>query len=173
MEAIMSIGPYDYDGLLRAFLYQHESSGSTAEGKMSFSGNTLKSYSSVLAQLGTYPKSQKTVLFIDKHIANYSVTTAKHTSLMRRINSHTEQFWYLNESVEQNLMLIMARISDLLIKHKRASSNKSFIASDILTTHANLLMLLDEYSIDKRTALYKQAMKYPFIFFANKLIKEQ
>ena len=169
----MSIGPYDYDGLLRAFLYQHEPSGSTAEGRMSFSGNTLKSYNSVLARLGTYPKSQQTVLFIDKHIANYSVTTAKHTNLMLRINSHPKQFWDLNESVEQNLLSIIIRISDLLVKHKRARSNKPFIAADILATHANLLMLLDEYSIDKRTELYKTTLKYPFIFFANKLIKEQ
>ena len=169
----MSIGPYDYDGLLRAFLYQHEPSGSTTENRMSFSGNTLYSYSSVLARLGTYPKSQQTVLFIDKHIANYSVTTAKHTNLMRRINSYPEQFWDLDESVEQNLLSIILRISVLLVKHKRARSNKPYIESDILATHANLLMLLDEYSIDKRTALYKQAMKYPFIFFANKLIKEQ
>ena len=169
----MSIGRYDYDGLLRAFLYQHEFSGSTAEGRMSFSGNTLKSYNSVLARLGTYPKSQQTVLFIDNWTANYSITTAKHTNLMLRINSHPKQFWDLNESVEQNLLSIILRISDLLVKHKRARSNKPYIASDILATHANLLMLLDEYSIDKRTTLYKQAMKYPFIFFANKLIKEQ
>ena len=169
----MSIGRYDYDGLLRAFLYQHEPSGTTAEGRMSFSGNTLKSYGSVLARLGTYPKSQQTVLFIDKHIANYSVTTAKHTNLMLRLNSHPVQFWDLNESVEQNLLSIILRISDLLVKHKRARSNKSYIASDILATHANLLMLLDEYSIDKRTTMYKRAMRYPFIFFANKLIKEQ
>ena len=169
----MSIGPYDYDGLLRAFLYQHEPSGLTAEGRMSFSGNTLKSYSSVLAQLGTYPKSQQTVLFIDNRIAGYSVTTAKQVALMRRINSHPEQFWNLDESVEQNLLYIMNNIDELLIKHNRARSNKPYIAADILATHANLLMLLDEYSIDKRTALYKQAMKYPFIFFAHKLIKEQ
>ena len=169
----MSIGRYDYDGLLRAFLYQHEPSGSTAEGRMSFSGNTLKSYNSVLARLGTYPKSQQTVLFIDNWTANCSVTTAKHTNLMLRINSHPKQFWDLNESVEQNLLSIIIRISDLLVKHKRARSNKPYIAADILATHANLLMLLDEYSIDKRTSLYKQAMKYPFIFFANKLIKEQ
>ena len=169
----MSIGPYDYDGLLRAFLYQHETSGLTAEGRMSFSGNTLKSYSSVLAQLGTYPKSQQTVLFIDNRIAGYSVTTAKQVALMRRINSHPEQFWNLDESVEQNLLYIMNNIDELLIKHNRARSNKPYIAADILATHANLLMLLDEYSIDKSTALYKQAMKYPFIFFAHKLIKEQ
>lgn len=168
----MSIGRYDYDGLLRAFLYQHEPSGSTAEGRMSFSGNTLKSYRSVLAQLGTYPKSQQTVLFVDNRISGYSITTAKHTNLMLRLNSHPVQFWDLNESVEQNLLSIIIRISDLLIKHKRARSNKPFIASDILATHANLLMLLDEYSIDKRTSMYKQAMKYPFIFFANKLIKD-
>ena len=168
----MSIGPYDYDGLLRAFLYQHELSGTTAEGRMSFSGNTLKSYSSVLAQLGTYPKSQQTVLFIDNRISSYSTTTSKHTSLMRRINSHPEQFWDLDESVEQNLLSIIIHISDLLVKHKRARSNKPYIAADILATHANLLMLLDEYSIDKRTSMYKQAMKYPFIFFANKLIKD-
>lgn len=169
----MSIGRYDYDGLLRAFLYQYETSGLTAEGRMSFSGNTLKSYSSVLAQLGTYPKSQQTVLFIDNRISSYSTTTSKHTSLMRRINSHPEQFWELDKSVEQNLLYLINSIDVLLVKHKRARSNKPFIAADILATHANLLMLLDEYSIDKRTALYKQAMKYPFIFFANKLIKEQ
>lgn len=169
----MSIGPYDYDGLLRAFLYQHEPSGSTAEGRMSFSGNTLKSYSSVLALLGTYPKSQQTVLFIDNWIATYSITTAKQTARMRRINSYPEQFWNLDKSVEQNLLYLINNIEVLLVKHKRARSNKPYIASDILATHANLIRLLDEYSIDKRTALYKQAMKYPFIFFAHKLIKEQ
>ena len=169
----MSIGPYDYDGLLRAFLYQHEPSGSTAEGRMSFSGNTLYSYSSVLARLGTYPKSQQTVLFIDNRISSYSTTTSKHTSLMRRINSHPEQFWELDKSVEQNLLYLINSIDVLLVKHKSARSNKPFIAANILATHANLLMLLDEYSIDKRTALYKTALKYPFIFFANKLIKEQ
>lgn len=168
----MSIGPYDYDGLLRAFLYQHESSGSTAENRMSFSGNTLYSYFSVLARLETYPKSQQTVLFIDNGISEYSVTTAKQVARMRRINSYPEQFWDLEKSVEQNLLSIIIRINDLLIKHKRARSNKPYIAEDILAKHANLLMLLDEYSIDKRTALYKQAMEYPFIFFANKLIKD-
>lgn len=168
----MSIGPYDYDGLLRAFLYQHEPSGSTAEGRMSFSGNTLYSYSSVLARLGTYPKSQQTVLFIDNRISGYSVTTAKQVARMRRINPYPEQFWDLGKSVEQNLLSIINRIDNLLIKHKRARSNKPYIAEDILAKHANLIMLLDEYSIDKRTALYKQAMKYPFIFFANKLIKD-
>ena len=169
----MSIGPYNYDGLLRAFLYQHEPSGSTAENRMSFSGNTLKSYSSVLARLGTYPKSQQTVLFIDNRISGYSITTAKQVARMRRINSYPEQFWNLDKSVEQNLLYLINNIEVLLVKHKRARSNKPFIADDILATHANLLMLLDEYSIDKRTALYKQAMKYPFIFFAHKLIKEQ
>ena len=168
----MSIGPYDYDGLLRAFLYQHEPSGSTAEGRMSFSGNTLYSYSSVLAQLGTYHKSQRTVLFIDNRISGYSVTTAKQVARMRRINLHPEHFWDLDKSVEQNLLSIIIDINRLLIKHKRARSNKPYIAADILATHANLLMLLDEYSIDKRTSMYKQAMKYPFIFFANKLIKD-
>lgn len=168
----MSIGPYDYDGLLRAFLYQHEPSGSTAGGRMSFSGNTLYSYSSVLARLGTYPKSQQTVLFIDNRISGYSITTAKQTARMRRINSHPEQFWDLDKSVEQNLLYLINNIEVLLVKHKRARSNKPFIAADILAKHANLIRLLDEYSIDKRTALYKQAMKYPFIFFANKLIKD-
>ena len=139
---------------------------------MSFSGNTLYSYSSVLARLGTYPKSQQTVLFIDNRIAGYSVTTAKQVARMRRINSHPEQFWDLEKSVERNLTAIINSIDNLLIKHKRARSNKPFIADDILAKHANLIMLLDEYSIDKRTALYKQAMKYPFIFFANKLIKD-
>ncbi len=91
---------------------------------------------------------------------------------MRRINSHPEQFWDLDKSVERNLITIINRIDTLLIKHKRARSNKPFIASDILATHANLLMLLDEYSIDKRTSMCKQAMKYPFIFFAHKLIKD-
>ena len=169
----MPIGPYDYDGLLRAFLYQHEYSGSTAEGRMSFSGNTLYSYSSVLARLGTYPKSQQTVLFVDNRISGYSITTAKHTNLMRRINSHPEQFWDLDKSVEQNLLYLINNIEVLLVKHKRARYNKPYIAEDILAKHANLIMLLDEYSIDKRTSLYKQAMKYPFIFFANKLIKER
>ena len=168
----MSIGPYDYDGLLRAFLYQHEPSGSTAEGRMSFSGNTLYSYSSVLAQLGTYPKSQQTVLFVDNRIAGYSVTTTKQVARMRRINPYPEQFWDLDKSVERNLTAIINRIDTLLIKHKLARSNKPFIADDILATHGNLIMLLDEYSIDKRTSMYKQAMKYPFIFFANKLIKD-
>lgn len=168
----MSIGPYDYDGLLRAFLYQHEPSGSTAEDRMSFFGNTLYSYSSVLARLGTYPKSQQTVLFIDNRISGYSITTAKHTNLMLRLNSHPVQLWDLEKSVERNLTAIINRIDTLLIKHKRARSNKPFIASDILAKHANLIMLLDEYSIDKRTTLYKQARRYPFIFFANKLIKD-
>ena len=169
----MSIGRYDYDGLLRAFLYQHEPNGSTAENRMSFSGNTLFSYSSVLAQLGTYPKSQQTVLFIDNRISGYSITTAKQVARMRRINSYPEQFWDLGKSLEQNVLHIMDSIDELLVKHKRARSNKPFVADNILAKHANLLMLLDEYSIDKRTVLYKQALKYPFIFFANKLIKEQ
>ena len=168
----MAIGRYDYEGLIKAFLYRHQPSGSTAGDRMSFSGNTLYSYSSVLAELGTYPKSQRTVLFIDRDIAKCSVTTAKQTNLLLRLNSHPVQYWHINQSTEYNLLAIMERIDELLLKHKRARSNKPYIAANILAIHANLIMLLDEYSIHKRTKLYKRAMKYPFIFFANKIMKD-
>lgn len=168
----MAIGPYDYEGLVKAFLYRHQPSGSTAENRMSFSGNTLYSYSSILAKLGTYPKSQRTVLFVDEGIANYSITTAKHTNLMLRLNSHPVQYWHIDQSTEYNLLAIMERIDELLLKHKRARVNTPYIADVILAMHANLIMLWDEYSIDKRTKLYKRAMKYPFIFFANKIMKD-
>lgn len=168
----MAIGRYDYEGLIKTFLNQSEPNGSTAEGRMSFAGNTLKSYRSVLAKLKTYPKSTQKVLFIDRSIAGYSVTTTKHTNLLLRINNYPIQYWRFNNTPEQNVLYIIEYLDKLLIKHKKARSNKSYIANEIIQTYENLSAVIKEYSIDKRTKVYKQFNRYIFILFLNKILKK-
>lgn len=164
----MSIGSYDYEGLIKAFLIQSQTSGSTARGRMSFHGNKLYSYSSILAELRTIP-SGETVLFIDNYISNCSITTSKHTNKLLSINWLPTRMWNLGFGYEDNLEKIMQEIDELLIKHKRARSNKPYIRKDILSKYRSFKPIFIEGGLDKRSKLYKKYKKLPFVLFANKI----
>jgi len=164
----MAIGRYDYEGLIQAFLRQSQIAGNTAGDRMSFHGQTLYSYSSILAELRTMPNGD-TVLFIDKYISNYSSTTSRHTSKLRSINWFPTRDWSLDESYEQNLKEILDEIDDLLIKYKRARSNKPYIKADILTKYKSFEPIYIESGLDKRKKLYSKYKKLPFLLFAHKI----
>lgn len=164
----MSIGSYDYAGLIQTFLRQSQIEGSTAGDRMSFYGDRLYSYSSILAQLRTIPNGD-TVLFIDKHISNYSPTTSRHTSKLRSINWFPVRMWNLSESYEQNLTEILDEIDELLIKHKRARTNKPYIQASILSKYKCFEPLYIESGLDKRNKLYHRYKKLPFVLFAHNI----
>ena len=164
----MSIGTYDYAGLIQAFLRQSQTEGSTEGDRMSFYNNRLYSYSSKLAELRTMPNGD-TVLFIDKYISSYSVTTSKHTSKLRSINWFPTRDWNLDESYEQNLTEILDEIDALLIKHKRARVSKPYIQADILARYKSFEPIYIESGLDKRSKLYRRYKKLPFVLFAHKI----
>lgn len=164
----MSIGQYDYIGLIQAFLYQSQASGSTAGDRMSFYENRLYSYSSILAELRTIP-SGETVLFIDKYISNYSPTTSRHTSKLLSINCFPTRLWDLESGYETNLSEILNEIDELLVKHKRARVNKPHIQTSILSKYKSFEPFYRESGLDKRSKLYNRYKKLPFVLFAHKI----
>lgn len=165
------IGSYDYAGLIQAFLYQTQYTGSTAGDRLSFSDRKLYSYSSVLAELRT-TSTNHTVLFINKSVMNYSNTTKRQVRILKSLNPLPIREWYFRMSNTDNLIDIMIEIDMLIKKYTKARVNKQLYKEQIHTLYDSLEPLFEEYKIDKRTKLYKQYQQLPFKLFANKLLKD-
>ncbi len=70
---------YDYTTLIRSYVNKSAPDGTTAQGRMSFKGDTLYSYESKLFQ-----RIAPNTYVLDVAISKYSVTTAKHTNRILR-----------------------------------------------------------------------------------------
>lgn len=164
-------GIYDYQGLCEDFLKQADSSGTTAQTRLSYRGNVLYSYNSQLARLQTMP-SHGTMLFINNRIKDYSSTTARQTRILLSVNSYPVRYWNFGLSDEANINLIYERIDELIGKYERARVLKDVHKQFIHEYYHSLKPILNDCGIDKRTKLYKQYLKLPFKLFAHKLLKD-
>jgi hypothetical protein len=164
------IGSYDYHGLCNAFLTQSQSSGKTAGGRMSFTGTTLYSFDSKLAELDPVRK----LLFIDSHIANYSRTSNTHSRKLVTVMSQLRLTMFyvdLSQTPAENLMSRWDELIDLVGKYVRARTTKPGYAKLITQTWNQALSYADLMKIDKRSKAYRRRHEIFQLLFTHKLLR--
>lgn len=132
---MITIGPYDYQNLIRSFLAQDRPSAGTASSRtgyrLSFRGSILYSYRSVLAVISDqHPK----VLFIESTLQGYSNTTNKHINKLRDIAfSLGWQVFEINldYTPQENLISYWEQVESLIRKHNRSRKYKYYIKCSI------------------------------------------
>jgi len=118
----MSIGSYNYQGLVISYLNQNHPFASTASKRMSYDHTTLYSYGSVLAEIDTTKK----ILYVFRYIADYSNTSRKHAKTLYECASDFTIFIIENKNTvsKVNLQDYWNQIEPLVIKYKRARTRK-------------------------------------------------
>ena len=158
---------YNYDSLITDYINQSAPDGSTAQGRMSFKGDTLYSYESKLFQriaLNTY--------ILDVAISKYSVTTAKHTMrILRAMPSNATIYrTYIDNDPISNVIDYVSDIKYSISKFTRARNTKPQWQKHIHRTYAELQSYIEFYELDKRTAAYRQFKQLFTIMFEAKCL---
>jgi hypothetical protein len=164
------IGSYDYDGLCKAFLTQSQSSGKTAGGRMSFTGTTLYSFDSKLAELDLV----RQILFIDEHIASYSHTSSRHSRKLVTVMSQlrlTMFYVHLDQTPAENLISRWDELIDLVGKYDRARTTKPGWIRLITHTWNQALSYAELMNIDKRSKAYRRRHEIFQLLFTHKLLR--
>lgn len=126
---MIRIEQYDYEGLIQSYLAQDRPSASTASKRMSYHKTVLYSYNSILAKMSEVIPN---VLYINKHIAECSNTTKKHTGLLQRKALSWNIFVIdLNIPFADNLQLYWAEAELFIKRYKRARTLKPQIKQDL------------------------------------------
>ena len=164
------IGSYDYDGLCKAFLTQSQSSGTTAGGRMSFTGTTLYSFNSKLAELDPL----RNLLFIDTHISTYSQTSSVHSRKLVTVMSRLRLTLFyvdLDQNPAENLMSRWDELIELIGKYDRARVTKHMYARLITDTWNRALSYAELMGIDKRSKAYRRRHEIFQLLFTHKLLR--
>ena len=145
-----------------AFVYGDNGQGSNFKS----SNGTLWSYNSILAMR----KDDR--IFISHHIANYSNSSQKHASHLRSAigyGTHADAKSIMvygdirdvsNElGITHEVDYATTQIKEYLIKQSNARS-RSYFDYEIKGFIENTIKLLEYCPIDKRTAIYKEWLKY-------------
>lgn len=158
---------YDYTTLIYDYINQSAPTGSTAQGRMSFKGNTLYSYKSKLFQ-----RIAPNTYILDRAIANYSVTTAEHTMrILQTMPSNAIIYrTYIDNDPISNVIDYISDIKYLISKFTRARSTKPQWQKQINRTYAELQSYIEFYKLDKRTTAYRQFKKLFAIMFEAKCL---
>ena len=158
---------YNYDSLITDYINQSAPDGSTAQGRMSFKGNTLYSYKSKLFQ-----RIAPNTYILDVAISKYSVTTAKHT--MRILRSMPSNVTIYRTCIDNdpisNVIDYVSDIKYLISKFTRARSTKPQWQKHIHRTYAELQSYIEFYKLDKRTTAYRQFKQLFVILFEAKCL---
>ena len=157
---------YDYTTLICNYINQSVPIGSTAQGRMSFKGNTLYSYKSKLFQ-----RVGPNTYILNVATRSYSVTTAKHTTrILRSMPSDvTIYHTYIDNPVWQNVAIYVTDIKYLIGQFKRARSTKSAKQKLVLRKYNELQSYIEFIKLDKRTSAYKQFKQLFAIMFEAKV----
>ena len=126
-----------------------QNEGRTPTNSMFFNANGTKLYSYGYHYLLAEFIDNNTVMINDK---GYSVSTSKHISLVTTATRNRNQFFWSTTDFKS----VNSTIKDCLNKLPRATSNKQFYKSTILTTYN----------------LYKEYLKYTKQLTSHKKIKE-
>jgi hypothetical protein len=158
---------YDYTGLIRNYLTQSAESGVTAEGRMSFRGDTLYSYKSKLFQ-----RIGPNTYILDLATRSYSVTTAKHTNrILRSMPSDvTIYHTYIDNQVWQNVAMYIIELKFFIGQFKRARITKSDKQKLVIRKYNELQSYIEYTKLDKRTSAYKQFKQLFAIMFEAKVL---
>ena len=158
---------YDYTTLIYNYINQSAPIGSTAQGRISFKGDTLYSYKSKLFQ-----RIAPNTYILDVAISKYSVTTAKHTMrILRAMPSNVTIYrTYIDNDPISNVIDYISDIKYLISKFTRARSTKPQWQKQINRTYAELQSYIEFYKLDKRTAAYRQFKQLFTIMFEAKCL---
>lgn len=159
----MSIGQYDYSGLCEAFINQSQSSGKTAQGRMSFNRLSIYSYNSLLATLDPTNK----VLRLYKPVAEYSNTSKRHTKFLVNAAKGLTVFSVIDDGVAEQLQEYCDSISTNILFFNRASKHKSFFKDTIIREFNEMQQYLKYSNMDKRIKEYKHATNQISSIFAT------
>ena len=158
---------YDYTTLIYDYINQSAPIGSTAQGMMSFKGDTLYSYKSKLFQ-----RIAPNTYVLDVAISKYSVTTAKHTMrILRAMPSNTVIYrTCIGNDPISNVIDYVSDVKYLISKFTRARSTKPQWQKHIHRTYAELQSYIEFYKLDKRTTAYRQFKQLFVILFEAKCL---
>ena len=158
---------YDYTTLIYDYINQSAPIGSTAQGRMSFKGDTLYSYKSKLFQ-----RIAPNTYVLDVAISKYSVTTAKHTMrILRAMPSNVTIYrTCIDNDPISNVIDYVSDIKYLISKFTRARSTKPQRQKHIHRTYAELQSYIEFYKLDKRTTAYRQFKQLFAIMFEAKCL---
>lgn len=151
-KAKISIGSYDYDGLVRSFIRQDRPSAKTAEDRMSYSGTNLYSYNANIAKL-----DGDTILLNADYIC-YSHTTTKH---FRALSTHTREHQVFtipfNQNSERQLQYYWDKISQAITEFRRARAAwvKDSHRRKVKALYHEALAFVAYSKIDKRSKVYR------------------
>ena len=158
---------YDYTTLIHDYINQSSTNGSTAQGRMSFRGDTLYSYKSKLFQ-----RIAPNTYVLDVAISKYSVTTAKHTMhILRAMPSNVVIYrTCIDNDPISNVIDYVSHIKYSINKFTRARSTKPPWQKHIHRTYAELQSYIEFYKLDKRTTAYRQFKQLFVIMFEAKCL---
>ena len=158
---------YNYTTLIYNYINQSFPYASTAEGRMSFKGDTLYSYKSKLFQ-----RIAPNTYILDVAISRYSVTTAKHTMrILQTMPSNTVIYrTYIDNDPISNVIDYVSDIKYLISKFTRARSTKFQWQKHIHKSYAELQSYIEFYKLDKRTTAYRQFKQLFAIMFEAKCL---
>ena len=158
---------YNYTTLIHDYINQSAPDGSTAQGRMSFKGDTLYSYKSKLFQ-----RIAPNTYILDVAISKYSVTTAKHTMrILRAMPSNVTIYrTCIDNDPISNVIDYVSDIKYSISKFTRARSTKPQWQKHINRTYAELQSYMEFYKLDKHTAAYRQFKQLFAIMFEAKCL---
>ena len=158
---------YDYTTLIYNYINQSFPYASTAEGRMSFKGDTLYSYESKLFQ-----RIAPNTYILDVAISKYSITTAKHTMrILRAMPSNVTIYrTYIDNDPISNVIDYISDIKYLISKFTRARSIKPQWQKHIHKSYAELQSYIKFYKLDKRTTAHRQFKQLFAIMFEAKVL---
>ena len=158
---------YNYDSLIIDYINQSAPDGSTAQGRMSFKGDTLYSYKSKLFQ-----RIAPNTYVLDVAISKYSITTAKHTMrILQAMPSNVTIYrTYIDNDPISNVIDYVSDVKYLISKFTRARSTKPQWQKHIHRTYAELQSYIEFYKLDKRTTAYRQFKQLFAIMFEAKCL---
>ena len=158
---------YDYTTLIYDYINQSFPYASTAQGRMSFKGDTLYSYKSKLFQ-----RIVPNTYILDVAISKYSATTAKHT--MRILRAMPDNVTIYRTCIDNdpisNVIDYVSDIKYLISKFTRARSTKPQWQKHINRTYVELQSYIEFYKLDKRTTAYRQFKQLFTIMFEAKCL---
>lgn len=158
---------YDYTTLIYDYINQSATDGTTAQGKMSFKGDTLYSYKSKLFQ-----RIAPSTYVLDVAISKYSVTTAKHTTHILSLMPGNTTIYrtYIDNDPISNVVDYISDIKYLISEFTRARSTKPQWQKQINRTYVELQSYIEFYKLDKRTTAYRQFKQLFGIMFETKCL---
>ena len=163
----MNAHSYDYLSLIDNYINQSAPDGITAQGRMSFKGDTLYSYKSKLFQ-----RIAPNTYVLDAAISKYSITTAKHTSrILHAMPSNVTIYrTCIGNDPISNVIDYISDIKYSISKFTRARSTKPQWQKHINRTYAELQSYIEFYKLDKRTTAYRQFKQLFAIMFEAKVL---